>query len=84
LLLSGAAVFPVGALFVARPVLAAAVLGRGTTILVVTAVLVSAASRFPPFTAAPLAGAGALVVALGPLVGLVAVRPFRRAGTAGD
>jgi len=81
LLLSGAAVFAVGAAFVARSVVSAAVLGRGTTMLVVTALLVAAASRFLPFTAALLVGTGALVVALWPLVGLVAARPGPRAGT---
>ena len=80
-LLAGAAVFAVGALFLARSVLAAAVLGRGTTILVVTALIVTAASRFLPFTPALLAGAAALVVALWPLVGPVAARPVSRAGS---
>jgi hypothetical protein len=78
LLLSGAAVFAVGAAFVARSVVSAAVLGRGATTLVVTALLVAAASRFLPFTAALLVGAGALVVGLWPLVGLVAARPGPR------
>jgi hypothetical protein len=82
LLLSGAAVFAVGAVFLARSVVLAAGLGRGTTTLVVTALLVAAASRFLPFTAALLVGAVALVVALWPLVGLVAARPVPRAGTA--
>ena len=82
LLLSGAAVFAVGAAFVARSVVSAAVLGRGVTMLVVTALLVAAASRFLPFTAALLVGAGALVVALWPLVGVVAARPVPRAGPA--
>jgi hypothetical protein len=40
--------------------------------------LVAAASRFLPFTAALLVGAGALVVGLWPLVGLVAARPGPR------
>jgi hypothetical protein len=80
LLLSGAVVFAIGVAFVARSVVSAAVLGRGTTVLVVTALLVAAASRFLPFTAALLVGAGALVVALWPLVGLVAARPVPRAG----
>ena len=79
LLLSGAVAFAVGAAFVARSVVSAAVLGRGATTLVVTALLVAAASRFLPFTAALLVGAGALVVALWPLVGLVAARPGPRA-----
>ena len=82
LLLSGAAVFAVGTAFIARSVVAAAVLGRGATTLVVTALLVAAAARFLPFTAALLVGAGALVVALWPLVGTVAARPVPRAGTA--
>ena len=82
LLLAGAAAFAVGAAFVARSVVSAAALGRGATMLVVTALLVAAASRFLPFTAALLAGAGALVVALWPLVGLVAARPVPRARTA--
>jgi hypothetical protein len=82
LLLSGAAVFAVGAAFVARSVVSAAVLGRRMTILVVTALLVAAASRFLPFTASLLAGALALVVALWPLVGPVtASRPVSRSGT---
>jgi hypothetical protein len=81
LLLSGAAVFAVGAALVARSVTSAAVLGRGATMLVVTALLVAAASRFLPFTAALLVGAGALVVAFWPLVGLVAAGPVPRAGT---
>ncbi len=80
LLLSGAAVFAVGAVFTARSVVSAAVLGRGTTMLVVTALLVAAVSRFLPFTAALLVGAGALVVALWPLVGVVAARPVPRGG----
>lgn len=80
-LLAGAAVFAVGAVCVARSLVSAAVLGRGTTIVVVTALLVASASRFLPFTAALLAGAGALVIALWPLVGLVAARPVPRAGT---
>jgi len=80
-LLCGAAVFALGAAFVARSVLSAAVLGRGVTALVVTALLVAAASRFLPFTAALFVGAGALVVAFWPLVGLVAARPVPRAGT---
>jgi hypothetical protein len=80
LLLAGAAVFAVGAACVARSVVAAAVLGRGTTMLVVTALLVAAASRFVPFTAALLVGSGALVVALWPLVGLVGARSGPRAG----
>jgi hypothetical protein len=80
-LLSGAAVFAVGAALVARSVASAAVLGRGATMLVVTALLVAAVSRFLPFTAALLVGAGALVVAFWPLVGLVAARPVQRAGT---
>jgi hypothetical protein len=80
LLLSGAAVFAVGAVFTARSVVSAAALGRGTTMLVVTALLVAAASRFLPFTAALFVGAGALVVALWPLVGLVAARPVPRPG----
>jgi len=82
LLLSGSAVFAVGAACVARSVVAAAVLGRGTTMLVVTAFLVAAASRFLPFTAALILGAGALVVAFWPLVGVVAARPVPHAGTA--
>jgi hypothetical protein len=80
LLLSGAVVFAVGAACVARSVVAAAVLGRGATTLEVTALLVAAVSRFLPFTAALLVGAGALVVALWPLVGPVAARPGPRAG----
>ena len=80
LLLSGAAVFAVGAAFVARSVVSAAVLGRGVTMLVVTALMVAAATRFLPFTAALLVGAGALVVALWPLVGVVAARPVPRGG----
>ncbi len=79
LLLAGAAFFAVGAVFVARSVVSADVLGRGTTTLVVTALTVAAASRFLPFTAALLAGAAALVVALWPLVGVVAARPVPRA-----
>jgi hypothetical protein len=82
-LLAGAAVFAVGCAFVARSVVAAAVLGWGATMLVVTALLVAAASRFLPFTAALLVGAGALGVALWPLVGLVAAGPVPRSGTAG-
>jgi hypothetical protein len=78
LLLSGAAVFAVGSAFVARSVVSASVLGRGTALLVGAALLVAAASRFLPFTAALLVGAGALVVALWPLVGLVAARPVPR------
>jgi hypothetical protein len=81
LLLAGAAVFAVGAVCVARSVVAAAVLGRGMTMVVVTALIVAAASRFLPFTAALLAGAGALVVSLWPLVGPVAARPVPRAAT---
>jgi hypothetical protein len=81
LLLAGAAVFAVGAVCVARSVVAAAVLGRGMTMVVVTALIVAAASRFLPFTTALLVGAGALVVALWPLVGPVATRPVPRAGT---
>jgi hypothetical protein len=77
LLLSGAVVFAVGAAFVARSLASAAALGRRTTVLVVTALLVAAASRFLPFTAALIVGAGALVVALWPLVGLVAARSHR-------
>ena len=80
-LLSGAAIFTLGAAFLARSVVSAAVLGRGMTVLVVTALLVTAASRFLPFTPALLAGAVALVVALWPLVQLVAARPVPRAGT---
>jgi hypothetical protein len=80
-LLTGAAVFAVGAAFVARSVAAAAVLGRGMTMLVVAALIVAAASRFLPFTAALLAGAVAVVVALWPLVGPVA-QPAPRAGNA--
>jgi hypothetical protein len=80
-LLSGAAVFAVGAAFLARSVVSAAVLGRGATMLVVTGLLVAAATRFVPFTAALLVGAGALVVALWPLVGLAARRAWSRAGT---
>jgi hypothetical protein len=72
LLLAGAAVFAVGAASLARSVVSTAALGRGMTMLVVTGLLVAAATRFLPFTAALLAGAGALVVALWPLVGLVA------------
>ena len=79
-LLAGAAVFAVGALFVARSVVSAGVLGRGTTVLVVSALVVTAASRFLPFTAALLIGAVALVAALWPLVGTVA-RPVSRAGS---
>jgi hypothetical protein len=82
LLLSGAAIFTLGAAFLARSVVSAALLGRGMTVLVVTALLVTAASRFLPFTVALLVGAGALVVALWPLVGLVAARPVPRAGSA--
>lgn len=80
-LLSGAAIFTLGAAFLARSVVSAAVLGRGMTLLVVTALLVTAAARFLPFTPALLAGAVALVVALWPLVGPVAARPVPRAGT---
>jgi hypothetical protein len=82
LLLSGAAAFAVGVLFVARSLVSAAVLGRGTTMLVATALIVTAASRFLPFTPALQAGAVALVVALWPLVGPVAARPVPRAATA--
>ena len=77
-LLSGAVVFAVGAAFLARAVVSAAVLGRGLTMVVVTGLLVAAATRFLPFTAALLVGAVALVVALWPLVGVVA-RPRSRA-----
>jgi hypothetical protein len=80
-LLSGAAIFALGAAFLARSVVSAAVFGRGMTVLVVTALLVTAAARFLPFTPALLAGAVALVVALWPLVGPVAARPVPRAGT---
>lgn len=80
-LLSGAAVFAVGVACVARSVASAAVLGRATTLLVVTALLVAAASRFLPFTVALHVGSGALVVAFWPLVGLVAARPVARTGT---
>ncbi len=80
LLVAGAAAFAVGAAFLARSVVSAAVLGRGATTLVVTALLVAAASRFLPFTAALLVGAAALVVALWPLVRLVAARPGPRVG----
>ena len=80
-LLSGAAIFALGAAFLARSVVSAAVLGRGMTSLVVTALLVTAASRFLPFAPALLAGAVALVAALWPLVGPVAARPVPRAGT---
>jgi hypothetical protein len=79
-LLTGATVFAVGAALVARSVVAAAVLGRGTTMLVVAALAVAAASRFLPFTAALVAGAVAVVVALWPLVGPVA-RLVPRAGS---
>ncbi|TQN44364.1 hypothetical protein FHU33_3865 [Blastococcus colisei] len=82
LLLSGAGVFAIGVAFVARSVVSAAVLRRGTTVLVGTALLVAAVSRFLPFTAALLVGAGALAVVLWPLVGLVAARPVPRVGTA--
>ena len=78
-LLAGAAVFAVGAAFLARSVASASVLGRGTTLLVVSGLLVAAATRFLPFTAALLVGAGALAVALWALVGVVA-RPVPRAG----
>ena len=80
-LLSGAAIFTLGAASFARSVVSAAVLGRGMTVLVVTALVVTATSRFLPFTPALLAGAVALVVALWPLVGPVAARPVPRAGT---
>jgi hypothetical protein len=83
LLLAGAAVFAVGLVLVARSVVAAGVLRRGTRALVVTALLVTAASRFLPFTAALLAGAVALVLALWPLAGLVAGRPAPHAGSTG-
>jgi hypothetical protein len=79
-LLSGAVFFAVGAACVARSVVSAAVLGRGMTMLVVTGLLVAAATRFLPFTAALLVGSAALVVALWPLVGLVAARPGPRVG----
>lgn len=82
LLLSGAAFFAVGAAFVARSVVSAAVLGRGTTVLVVGALLVAAASRFLPSTPALLAGTVALAVALWPLVGPVATQPPPRYGRA--
>ena len=52
-LLSGSAVFAVGVACVARSVVSAAVLGRGPTILVVGALLVSAASRFLPVHPGP-------------------------------
>jgi hypothetical protein len=81
LLLAGAAVFAVGAGCLARSVVAAAVLARGTTVVVVTALVVAAGSRFLPFTAALLVGAVALLVALWPLVGAVASRPVPRSGT---
>ena len=80
LLLSGAVFFAVGAACVARSVVSAAVLGRAMTMLVVTGLLVAAATRFLPFTAALLVGSAALVVALWPLVGLVAARPGPRGG----
>ena len=79
-LLSGAAVFAVGIAFLARSVVLAAVLGRGATTLVVSALTVAAASRFLPVTAALIVGAGALVVALWPLVGQVAARPVPHPG----
>lgn len=81
LLFAGAAVFAVGVAFVARSVIAAAVLGRGTTMLVVAALVVAAASRFLPFTAALLAGAVALLVALWPLARPVATRSVPRVGS---
>jgi hypothetical protein len=80
LLLSGALFFAVGAACVARSVVSAAVLGRGMTTLVVTGLLVAAATRFLPFTAALLVGSAALLVALWPLVGVVATRPRSRTG----
>jgi hypothetical protein len=78
LLLAGSAVFAVGVLLVARSVVAAAVLGRVTTTVVGTALLVTAASRFVPSTPALLVGAVALVVALWPLARPVATRPVPR------
>jgi hypothetical protein len=81
-LLAAAAVFAVGAVFVARSVVSVALLGRRTTTLVVAALIVTAASRFLPFTAALLTGAVALVVALWPLVGTVAARPLPRGSRA--
>jgi hypothetical protein len=80
-LLAGAAFFSVGLVFVAGSVLSAAVLGPSMRMLVVTALIVSAASRFLPFTAALLVGTLALVAALWPLVGLVAARSAPLAGT---
>jgi hypothetical protein len=80
LLLSGAVFFTVGAACVARSVVSAAVLGRGMTTLVVTGLLVAAATRFLPFTAALLVGSAALLVALWPFVGVVATRPRSRTG----
>jgi hypothetical protein len=76
-LLTGSAVFAVGAGCIARSVAVAGVLGRGTTILVASALVVTAVSRFLPFTAALLTGAVALVVALWPLVGPVGAPPPR-------
>jgi hypothetical protein len=75
LLVAGAAVFAVGMACAARSVVAARVLGRPTTALVVVALTVAALSRFLPFGAALIVGAAALVVGLWPLVGIVAARP---------
>ena len=75
LLVTGAAVFAVGMVCVARSVVTARVLGRPTTSLVVVALTVAAVSRFLPFGAALTMGAAALVVGLWPLVGFVAARP---------
>jgi hypothetical protein len=75
LLITSAAIFALGLGCVAGAVVRARVLGRSATAVVVGALTVAGLARFLPFGAALTLGATALVVALWPLVGMVAARP---------
>lgn len=71
-LVGGAVVFGVGAVLFAVAVARSGVLGRGTTLLVVTAFVVAALARFVPLGAMLYLSGAALVVALLPLAVVMA------------
>lgn len=77
-LLTSAFTFATGMACIARGIVRARVLGRPATSLVVAALAVTAVSRFLPLGGALVVGAVALVVALWPLVGVVAARSAGR------
>jgi hypothetical protein len=82
LLVGSATVFAIGLACAATAVVRARVIGRPATALVVAALTVAGVARFLPFGAALTVGAAALVVALWPLVGVVAARPPAPGSTA--